>query len=348
MGSSPADAPQVSVDSDGNILVIWEMQSGGHQDIMARYYDASTSVWDGIKTLDTRTDNANSPQIAFNSQGNAFATWVQNDGSHLSPYVSYFTKSSGNWGTPYTIDNDNHPAGDPQMGFDGNDNLFIVWAQGSPGSHDIWVNRFTPTGGWGLAQTIESDGNTADKPQIAVDSDGNANVVWQEWDGVRNNIFSNRYTYGSNWGANSQALESSSHTADDPDITVDSQGKATTAWAMGAGHVYANTYVPGSDWDGMVSIYTDTNSNNGFHTQISTNASGDTVAVWRQWDGSAWSIYANSRPEGSSTWATAQAIESMSNNADHPQITVNADGNAVAVWEHSDGSHLKIYANRFW
>ncbi len=349
VGDSPADTPQVSVDSDGNILVIWTMKDSGHIDVMAKYYDASGSAWDSIKTVDVRTDDASSPQVAFDSQGDAFATWVQHGSLYDNIFVSHFTKSGGNWSTtPYAIDSNTSNANNPQMGYDGHDNLFIVWDQDSDndGSTDIVYRRYS-AGAWGLDQVIELDFDNAYKPQIAVDNDGNANVVWLENDGARQNIFSNRYDYGTSaWGAGSTLLENSDVSADSPDITVDSHGKATAVWSQWS-QVYTNTYVPGSGWGGMVSVYSDNNSQN-IYPQISANASGDTVAVWEQSYGMDWNIYANNKPEGSGTWGTAQVLENMSNTARSPQVAVDADGNAVVVWEHSVGTYWKIYANRFW
>ena len=47
-------------------------------------------------------------------------------------------------------------------------------------------------------------------------------------------------------------------------------------------------------------------------------------------------------------WGTAALIEAASGgDAYHPQIALAANGNALAVWEQSDGTHTNIWANRF-
>ena len=81
--------------------------------------------------------------------------------------------------------------------------------------------------------------------------------------------------------------------------------------------------------------------------QIAINASGHAVAVWKQSDGAAMSVYANYYTAGTG-WGTAALIETdNAGEALDPQVAVDASGNAVAVWEQSDGTRTNILANRY-
>jgi hypothetical protein len=52
----------------------------------------------------------------------------------------------------------------------------------------------TVDGAWGTAELIETDNaGTAYKPQVAIDSSGNAIAVWYQNDGTRHNIWANRF-----------------------------------------------------------------------------------------------------------------------------------------------------------
>jgi hypothetical protein len=46
-------------------------------------------------------------------------------------------------------------------------------------------------------------------------------------------------------------------------------------------------------------------------------------------------------------WRQPQLLEFNDNTAFNPQIAMNGSGNAVAVWQQSDGTSLKIWANRY-
>jgi hypothetical protein len=80
--------------------------------------------------------------------------------------------------------------------------------------------------------------------------------------------------------------------------------------------------------------------------QIAVDSVGNAIAVWNQSDGTRNNIWAN-RFNGTS-WGTAELLET--DNADgafSPQIAFDSSGNAIAVWNQSDGNRVNIYANRF-
>jgi hypothetical protein len=46
-------------------------------------------------------------------------------------------------------------------------------------------------------------------------------------------------------------------------------------------------------------------------------------------------------------WGTAEIIDEDTGEASSPQVAVDPEGNAVAVWYQSDGSYDSIYSNRY-
>lgn len=48
-------------------------------------------------------------------------------------------------------------------------------------------------------------------------------------------------------------------------------------------------------------------------------------------------------------WGTAQLLETdNAGGATIPQVAVDGSGNAVVVWEQSDGTRFNIVANHYW
>ena len=75
------------------------------------------------------------------------------------------------------------------------------------------------------------------------------------------------------------------------------------------------------------------------------DSSGNAVAVWQQSDGTRNNIWANRFVPGLG-WATAEIIETdNAGDANFPQIATDSTGNAVAVWQQSDGTRNNIWAN---
>ena len=77
------------------------------------------------------------------------------------------------------------------------------------------------------------------------------------------------------------------------------------------------------------------------------DGNGNALAVWYQSDGTHDSIWANRYVVGTG-WGNATLIETdNAGDGAPPQIAMDGDGNALAVWLQSDGTRYNVWANRF-
>ena len=183
--------PQIAVDSNGNALAVWAQSGGTRVNIRANRFNGSN--WGNAVLIETNNDgDADSPQIAIDSSGNAVAVWRQSDGARDNIWANRFDGSS--WGSAALIETDNTGSTyQPQIAVDSNGNALAVWAQSGGTRVNIRANRFNGSN-WGNAVLIETNNDgDADSPQIAIDSSGNALVVWRQYDGTRTNIWANRF-----------------------------------------------------------------------------------------------------------------------------------------------------------
>ena len=80
------------------------------------------------------------------------------------------------------------------MALDASGNGLAVWSQFDGARTNTWSNRFTLAGGWGAAERIEADNaGGVSGPQVGLDPSGNGLAVWEQSDGVRSDIWSNRF-----------------------------------------------------------------------------------------------------------------------------------------------------------
>jgi hypothetical protein len=140
----------------------------------------------------------------MDSKGNAFVVWEQEDeGVNVLPAVSSIYSNRYDvdigWGTRQLVESGNENAIHPDIQTDLDGNAIAVWIQGnSTGS--LYSNRYVvkDDAGWGTEKLVETGSGWIDAespPSLAVDSEGNAVVVWaQEEPGVfgRYSIYSNR------------------------------------------------------------------------------------------------------------------------------------------------------------
>ena len=81
--------------------------------------------------------------------------------------------------------------------------------------------------------------------------------------------------------------------------------------------------------------------------QVAVDASGNAVAVWSQLGATARSSISASRFVPGSGWGAATLLETDDGEAWNPQVAVDASGNAIAVWNQSDGTRFDVWANRY-
>lgn len=137
--------------------------------------------------------------------------------------------------------------------------------------------------------------------------------------------------------------------ADTPQITTDASGNKIAVWTHDDGtrySVYSNRYIQGTGWSTAELIETD-NSGDAEHPQIMTDATGNAIAIWTQYNGSNENIWANRYVAGSG-WGTATLIETnQDEDAYFPHLAMNSNGNAFAIWTQRDGSNSKIWGNQY-
>jgi hypothetical protein len=168
-----------------------------------------------------------------------------NGGADSGSSVTIVPPVTRTWGTAQLIETDNAgPATSPRIAMDSSGNAIAVWQQSDGTRNNIWANRYAG-GSWGTAQLIETaNAGDASYPQIAMDSSGNAIAVWQQFDGTRNNIWTNRYAGGS-WGTAQLIETDNAGPAGAPQIAMDSSGNAIAVWQQWDGtrnNIWANRF----------------------------------------------------------------------------------------------------------
>jgi hypothetical protein len=201
-----------------------------------------------------------------------------------------------------------------------------------------------------VAALIETDdAGSAYIPQVGMDGSGNALAVWQQHDGTRYNLWSNRFTAGAGWGVAALVETDNAGDASDPQLAVNANGNALAVWTQHDGvrrNIVASRYTAGTGW-GAVALIETGSAGSATEPQVAMDANGNGLAVWVQDDGTNANVMANRYAEGSG-WGTAAPIETdNAGDANEPRIAIGANGNALAVWTQSDGTRINVWANRY-
>lgn len=217
---------------------------------------------------------------------------------------------------PTTISNASFNSSDPQIATDSNGDVVAVWVENSiikSSSKPLNMN-------WTSAVTLSN--TNASSPRLVSDLSGNAIAIWLEGTTVK----AASKPFGGSWSA-STALSTSG--AANPALAIDSAGDVIAAWAKSGG-IQTATKLFGANWQNAVSI-TSTSATLPSIAVSGTGTNKRAVVVWNGLSGTTNVIYASSKLL-TGNWTTQQVISNTNFQAGFPNVAMDANANATAVW----------------
>lgn len=380
--TQPASDPRVAMDAYGNAMAIWRQSDGARNNLWSNYYQTGVGwgqpvlveYYDGTYISQGEVGDVTSPQLAMNAAGLAVAVWLQQDVRFDSTsgyivdtvYVNSFWPGVG-WSGRRMIDaTDIGPSYTPKAAVSANGAIVATWSRAtSPNglfltSEFIYVNHFVVNTGWtGPVMLATNSNNTSidlSEPNAALDGNGNPMVVWRETisakSGTIYNIWSNRLNAGA-WGTPTLLVSPNNKDyAAKPQVVMDASGNALVAWIQSGSakgnrieSIEVKRYSVSGGWGGTASVGNDGYVIPGF--SLNQDMQGDAMLVWWQLTGTnpAYDVfYSRYQPAG---WSAPAALESGSGSALNAASAMNPSGDAIAIWQQSDGTRDNIWANRY-
>ncbi len=342
-----ASDSQVVVDSNGYATAVWKQPqfNGAPDSVYSSRYVPGVG-WGEVQLVETdESGRAWYPKVAVDPGGTVVAVWYQFDGSNYNIWANHYVPGFG-WSMPQAIDNVSGSAYRPQVAVDDSGNAIVVWYQYDGSRFNIYSNRYVSGTGWEGAQLIETDDTgDASYPQVAMDGNGTAVVVWSQFDGTRNSIWSNRYVPGTDWEGAQLIEANDAGNAMNPRVAMDDSGNAVAVWELYDGtlyHVWSNRYVSGTGW-GTAELIETEDAMNALSPQVAMDGSGNAVAVWRLADGTRYNLWSKRYVPGTG-WEAPQLIETdNTSGVQSPQVAMDGNGNAVVVWT----NYGRLWSNRY-
>jgi hypothetical protein len=172
-------APRVAMDARGDGLAIWTLSTdGGAWTVWASRYHGDAGAWDLAVPVEPESGgDATDATLAFDANGDAYATWRQRGGSSFDVWASRFVAGDGAWGEPVPLDDPMGDAEAPSVSAAGDGHAVIVWRQRARVA-TVLASRFDrATATWSAPQRLADDG-ALDTPGVALDRAGTAVAIW--------------------------------------------------------------------------------------------------------------------------------------------------------------------------
>lgn len=352
--------PQVVVDPQGNVTVVWPRQAGlitGLKDVIQSRSKPAGGSWDeNVVDVSDIDKNASEPQIAVDADGNVSAIWRIKDGSNR--IIQTKSKPAGGSWDATATNLATSSEGVPSVHIAANDkgDVTAVWSIDN-GSEYIIQSKSKPAGGnWDAAAAdLSAPGQSAKDPQVAVDSMGNATALWRVDTGTNDFIQAKSKPVGGSWEANATDLTTTSkNSKHPPDLAYNKQGDVTAVWHRFDGSNYiiqAKSKPSGGNWD---AIATDLSApgKDSYTPQVAYDPQSNATVVWSGIFGIKRDILSRSMPAGGSWDVEPTNLSKVEQDlytfhaAYIPQLAVDTQGNMTAVWYHNnDGSIITIESN---
>ncbi len=270
--------------------------------------------------------------------------------------------SSAAWTNPSSLTDNLSPNGQdvhfPQVAMDNSGDAIVVWYQNDGVETQIYKAEYRG-GSWttpaSLADIVSIDGHTSVSPMVAMDNNGNAIIVWSQYDGSFYQVFKAEYRSGS-WTFPASISDNISpdgtHTGN-PQVAMSDDGTAVITWLQPDGsnqQVYRSTY-DGSTWTNPANL-ADNISPDGqdaSYAKVAMDASGNAIIIWEQSDGSATQIFKSEYRSGA--WTDPSSLtDNISPDgqlAGQPEVAMDNNGNAIITWTQYNGSNYLIYKSEY-
>jgi hypothetical protein len=288
--------------------------------------------------------------VQINDTGIAVATWL---GHGMSPpYVSIYQGSAWNTtvlgGSGYSSQVFPGPAHSPSVALTASGDAIAVYCQpfydvlGRPLRTLVYSGRYSRrTGIWSAARLISvKDWSFAGNPIIAVDSNGNAIVIWNE----DSQIWARRFDAA--LGAWETSATNLSVTYAPQRIVVDGNNIFTAVWFEHS-TVFARRFnATLNTWDASVRIGNDPSVWLPSNLQVDVNTAGNVFVVWLQQllpDTTQYSICSSRFDPVTNTWSAPAVLTASPFPAHSPRVAVDNAGNAMVAWLQLEGTRASLH-----
>ena len=272
-------SPQVAMNANGDAVFSWVNNTGSDYAAWARYLPANGSMGAAVR-IESATGGTGEARLAIDPAGNATALWSNYDSLNNTVDLWANTYSGGSWGAGAIIENSAENVSEYSLTVNKEGVIFAAWTQQITGwSQGVYASRYDAGAGWSATTTLATTTNSsAYYPTVAADADGNAMIVWGQYDGSTLNAYSSYYVAGGAWGAPVlTALGVGSK------IAFDASGNALAVWGAEVSQfnrvVRSSRFTVADGWDSPV-LLTPGTAVYAQYPQFGIDAVGGAIAVW--------------------------------------------------------------------
>ena len=361
----------VAMDADGDFVIVWRMYDVYVMEsaIIAQRFaaDGETVGSEIIVASQTPVLMQDEPDVAMDADGNFMVVWQEGEYSYGEGGIigTFFNADGTTTGTQYPLVS--APADtltrDASVAMDDDGNFVLVWeeyydgAYPTPDSHSIFARQFlvdgTTTGAKFIVAT-DSGGAFPKNPAVAMDTDGDFRILWQEGYGYTGLLGAAFNSTGTQQGPAEIIIDApGSPMFYNTTIAMDANGDFIVGWSMyldSDNQIMAQRFAAdGSPQRSPFYVVTPSLDSGYDSPSVAIDPSGDTLITWTGYYGRTGVVGQYFDPAGAPISPQFQFVYGDQNTETNmPAMAMDADGDFVITWDQYDnyGDQI-IFAQQF-
>ncbi len=188
--------PAIAMDVNGNFVVVWQTDGSGTPINAQRYNAAGVAQGSEFRVDTLASTGTQYPAVAMDTAGNFVVTWAATVAGNTDVYARRYNAAGEALGTEFPVNTTTtNVQTTPKVAIDANGNFVIVWTSTAVDTGNIYAQRYNAAG---VAQAGEFPVNTTtanfqDRPDVAMNSNGDFVVVWATWVASDGEVYAQRY-----------------------------------------------------------------------------------------------------------------------------------------------------------
>lgn len=339
-----ARAPRIAMNATGAAIAAWESTVGGPIEVALR-----TPAGRWTAPVAVTESAATSPQVGIDQRGDAVVVWDGHDARGLRT-ARLDEWHNGRWLPIRTL---GQPSGTapslPRLAVAPSGAAIAVW---QPGGGGLSAITRLPGGTWSAPSDVLPGSHHVLAIAVGIGDGGTPVAVWLEARAGGDSVVMASQAHGDRWGT-PVALSAPHGQANDPELSIASDGRAVAAWVVDAGpgqQVESAVATAAGRWSRAEPVSHITERPLGLPRppspfvvgpSVAATPGGGTVAVWTtRANGNDVAMVAIRGAGG--RWRPSRPLSPGSTASGWPQAVAGPGRVVDVVWEELDGSDISI------
>lgn len=311
--------------------------------------------WGAARRVSPAGTDVEWPGFAIDDDGNVTVVWRASQPDGSTAIESVYRPHDGTWGAPVQVAVSAAYGTSPRVAVDDAGRALALWVEEVGATEVAYTADRAADGSWSEPVAVsDPEGRTLYGAGVSIGLDGDALATWIAHDEFeRRRVHVSSRPAGGEWSA-PVLLSDPAQEAQGVTRHIGPSGAATLVWRRSTGGgvaIESATRPPGGvDWSEPVRVSAAGDNVDGF--TAAANAAGDLIVVWQSWhrfhDGTLYRPLSSSLRPAGGEWSPPALI--TDGPATGPRVTLQADGDAFAVWQtddHSAPSRVRAAAYSF-